>query len=74
MRTRFRAPGHTWRSGDLTVTPVRARQRHRSLRITLTSRDGETIVFEVQDRDIYRLANSITSQIEACRAMGIVDS
>ena len=74
MRARFKAPSHQWRSGELTVTPVRVRKRHRSLRITLTSRDGETIVFEVQDRDIYRLANSITSQIEACGATGVVDS
>ena len=64
MRTRFRAPGHTWRSGDLTIGPIRARQRHRSMRITLTGRDGETIAFEVQDKDILQLANSIADQIE----------
>lgn len=64
MRTRFRAPGHTWRSGDLTIGPIRARQRHRSMRITLTGRDGETIAFEVQDKDILQLANGIASQIE----------
>jgi len=64
MRTRFRAPGHTWRSGDLTISPIRARQRHRSMRITLTDRDGKTIAFEVQDKGILQLANGIADQIE----------
>lgn len=64
MRTRFRTPGRTWRSGDLTIGPIRARQRHRSMRITLTGRDGKTIAFEVQDKDILQLANGIASQIE----------
>ncbi|MCG7241452.1 MULTISPECIES: hypothetical protein [Corynebacterium] len=34
------------------------------MRITLTGRDGETIAFEVQDKDILQLANSIADQIE----------
>lgn len=65
MRARFRAPGHTWRSGELTIEPIRARQRHRSMRITLTARNGKTIAFEVQDKDIIRFANGIVNQIDA---------
>lgn len=64
MKTRFRAPGLKWRTGRLDVGIVRSHQRHQRMCFTITSPDGKSVAFEIEDADIYRLANRIVDEIE----------
>ncbi|OFQ35885.1 hypothetical protein HMPREF2943_10495 [Corynebacterium sp. HMSC072D12] len=65
MRTRFRAPGLTWRTGKLSINDVRDDKRHRCMSFIITTHDGKSIAFEIKDKDIYRFADSIVDHIEA---------
>ena len=68
MRTRFRAPGLKWRTGNLTIDGVRDCNRHRRMRFIISSPGGKSIAFEIQDKDIFRLANSIVDHAESYEA------
>ncbi|KHO30223.1 hypothetical protein I6G51_03045 [Corynebacterium minutissimum] len=65
MRARFRAPGLKWRTGDLTINEVRDDKRHRCMSFIIASHDGKSVAFEIKDKDIYRLADSIVDHVEA---------
>lgn len=64
MRARFRAPGLTWRTGTLSIDEVKDKYRHRRMKIVITSPDGKSIAFEIQDADIFRLADGIVDSAE----------
>ena len=64
MRARFRAPGLTWRTGELTINEVRDDKRHRCMSFIIASHDGKSVAFEIKDKDIYRLADSIVDHAD----------
>lgn len=64
MRTRLKAPGARWRTGDLGIKRVVRRQRHTVLTVQIAGRDGTTVCFEIKDRDIYRLADALVDSYE----------
>lgn len=64
MRIRIRLPRNRWRDGTLRIKWVDRVGRHARLSVSLMTSKGQEVSFEVQDKDIYRLADAIVDAAE----------
>lgn len=64
MRTRFRIPHRPWLTGDISVKWIARKERHTTLCLAVTAKDGTEISIELKDRDTYRLADSLVETFE----------
>lgn len=64
MRIRIRLPRNRWRDGTLRIKWVDRVGRHARLSVSLTTSKGQEVSFEVQDKDIYRLADNIVDHAD----------
>ena len=64
MRVRIRLPHNPWRDGSLRIKWVDYVGGHDRLSVSLMTSKGQEVSFEVQGKDIYRLADNIVDHAE----------
>lgn len=64
MRARIRLPRNPWRDGSLRIKWVDHVGGHDRMSFSLTTSKGQEVSFEVQGKDIYRLADNIVDHAD----------
>lgn len=64
MRIRIRLPHNPWRDGTLRIKRVGRIGGHDRLSVSLLTSKGQEVSFEVQDKHIYQLADSIVDHAD----------
>lgn len=65
MRARIRLPHNRWLNGSLRIKWVDTIGNHKRMSFSIMTNTNKEVSFEIQDKDIYRLADSIVDHVEA---------